>query len=149
LILRRGQKWFAATEFHDVEVIAQDIDQSVELLIGYGDYVEPPPDISSADFLQGYSPVTVFGGSAELLVSAGQKRKRVTVRASLDNDPTVGPVFINGNQADALAFKGLPLWPGDSVTFECRGDVYVSINGSFCSSATVYAISEEFDAPTT
>lgn len=143
LILRRGEKWTAHQEFDGLDISNDsDKDQLVELLVGYGDYVEPPPDIATADFFQGLVPSDCTH-EGNLIAAVNEKRKRITLKAKVEN---IFTVYIAGTQADAQAGNGLPLGPGDTYTGEARGELWggcVESGGD----GIIFAIEENFSVP--
>jgi len=140
LVLRRGEKIFTPQEFDQVTVHNETaVDQHVELLIGSGDYVQPPPDIASADLFVGHAPVACVGAGS-MIVDENPTRKRAIIKASAANTDTI---FVAGTQADAAAGNGFGLGPGEVYPGEARGQLW---GASATATDTVSILEEVFNA---
>lgn len=136
LVLRRGEKVFAPQEFDQVHVRNETTTaQNVELLIGSGDYVQPPPDIASADQFVGRPPV-VCDALGTLIVDENPTRKRVLVKAMGSNADIV---TVAGSQADAAAGNGFGLDTFEVYPGEARGPLW----GASASGASIVFVLEE------
>lgn len=150
LNMSTGEKWYAAHEFDQVNVINVDeddnanADQTVDIVIGYGDYLQPPPNKVVADFYTGYGPVDCAVVAPVALAPENAARHRVIVKADILND---GIVAIGPNAEDLThvpPIKYLPLGPGESATFECKG-LLVGWEIGAGSTSIVYVISEDYN----
>jgi hypothetical protein len=145
LVLRRGEKWFTATEFDAVEVENPSASETleVELLIGYGDYVVPAPVLGVSDFVDGHTPIDLAPTATTLLAAENLRRWRVIIQADEDNTHNI---IIAGTDTDAAGGNGLILVPGASMTFETRGEIWGSTYGQVTTVADVYVLEENFNA---
>lgn len=140
LVLRRGEKVFTPQEFDQVTVHNETtIDQHIELLIGKGDYQQPPPDIASGDLFVGHAAVTC-DAAGTMILDENATRKRVLLKAKSDNADTI---FLAGNQADAAAGNGYGLDAGETYPGEARGAIWGSSAGS---GSVVYILEEVFNS---
>lgn len=118
LVLRKGEKWFAAQEFDGLQLTNQDVDndQNVEVLVGYGDYQEPPPNVATSDAITGTPTVHVTDANTPVQ-GENPRRLRILIKADVGNAKSI---FINDNQGDGT---GMLLDPGESITLQTRGEV--------------------------
>lgn len=138
LTLRKGEKWFAAQEFDgvDLENPTGQGDQTVEVLIGYGDYQEPPPNVAVSDAIDGLPNVEVLDANT-LIAGDNPRRSRLFVKADVNN---AKGVLINDNQGDN---SGMLLDPGESITIQSRGEVTGIVHGGVSGDSELIWVLEE------
>ena len=125
-----SEKWFTAEEFDTIELQNTGAAATeVEILLGYGDFFRPVPDIVSVSIgvPSGRNVVSFFdvididvGGAGRIiLVAANLNRTQLIINALASNtDPIrVGTVACQIN-------VGIQLSPGESLIWENTDEVY-------------------------
>lgn len=123
ITMRPAERWYAPTEFSQVEIRNADAfnAQTVEFLIGYGDYIGPDPRVH-ADRVAALVTVIPAGFPfTEIVAPINANVWRTTIKNRLFNCTTgavLNPTsFIVGPSVDGLGTcNGHELSPGESIT---------------------------------
>lgn len=136
--MQRREKYYSPNEFDQVRLFNNTPnEQTVELLIGFGNYVQPPPDNPRGDIFGGPSILTLAAAGTKVLDFV-KLRRDVRIKAKETNTL---PVFLDGTQADAAAFKGLGLNAGEVYAPRARGELWGSSGDG---AQKIYLIEETF-----
>lgn len=109
--MKRREKWRLLEEFDQIR-IANDttVNMSVEILVGFGDYVLPPPEQPIGDVFNGQAPLVIAPTGTRIL-AYNARRFRANIKPLRDN--TSG-ITLAGNLADALGGRGFLLEANDN-----------------------------------
>lgn len=123
--MRLKEKLFTATEFDRIELANNGEDDiTVEFLIGYGDYVEPPPTPESADGILAQN-VGVGDTPNPALPTIPQNARRRRVHIQNNTEDTtffVGGLEVVPNPAEPVGYQ---LFPAQTITLETAAAVWV------------------------
>ncbi len=174
VIMKKGQKLYAASEFSTVEMLSmrditnlpEDPGDTIEVLIGYGDYQEPPPNIQAADQIEptGQIDLGTDGGETNgftLISDTNGERKTIhlqVLEVEVNGDESLfSHVVVTGNPDSGDGWRlyapNNATHPGMSyIKFDIRGPVYAKvISSSFClhnPRCLFQAVSEEYNGAT-
>lgn len=143
LTMKRRDQWLFPDEFDLVRIENETgHNMSVELLIGYGNYVLAPPEVPVGDVFSSRGPLVV-AATGTLILAYDSKR----FLARIKKVKTVDADFITlaGNRADAIAGRGFRLSDADRFGVERSRSLDVRARGELWgASANKSVYIEEF-----
>jgi hypothetical protein len=124
-----SEKWFTAEEFDSVSIENTGAAATeVEILLGFGDFFRPVPDIvnvaidvpASRDITTTVDKVNIDVGQAglEILAAINLTRLRAVVTALATN---TDPIRVGDTNVDTD--RGTPLAPGESISIESTAEI--------------------------
>lgn len=123
-ILRKGEKWYAATEFDAVEIRNPEaVEVTISIVIGYGDFArELPERISAADVNLTTLGTIAAANTPQLLIAERTFRKRAIVQARLGNTSVCR---IAESAAQITAGVYVELAQGGGITHDSKAALWI------------------------
>lgn len=115
----QGEKLFTASEYDQV-VLQSDAAQTVQVILGYGDFVRQQPLRAGIAANIRNGEIELTDGTRTLIAAENLQRKRIKIRVHAD-EADAYLLLLPDTSADA---GGVRLYDGEYEYIEATGDIY-------------------------